>query len=234
LAFAAVPFTVESSFTPDRLGAPANLSVNAAFGADGTAPVPIGHVLAYGPAGLKVDVAGAGACQQSSLEKDGPAGCPADSRIGFGGGVGLERLGGELIKEPFTLDLFLAPRQAGRLAILLYVHATNPVAIELVILAKEVHGPKPYGFGVEFAVPPIATVPGAPYASVESGYLTVGSQHIAYYRGIAGHRRLVHVKGLIVPRSCPRGGFPFKVTVGFLDGSSNTDTYTAPCPRSRL
>jgi hypothetical protein len=47
---------------------------------------------------------------------------------------------------------------------------------------------------------------------------------------VHGERKLVHVKGLIVPKTCPKGGFPFKVMITFLDGSSTTDTYTAPCP----
>jgi len=230
IAFASETFTIASYFTPDRLGAPTNLSANAVFADSGTVPVPVGHVLAYGPAGLRIDVAGTSTCERASLETDGPAGCPADSRIGFGGGVGLEEIEREIVKEPFTLDFFLAPREAGHLAILVYVDASSPIQIELVILAKEVQGPKPYGFGVEFEIPPIPTLPGASYASVESSYFTVGSQHIAYYHDVHGRRQLVRVKGLIVPDTCPLGAFPFKAKISFLDGSSSTDSYTAPCP----
>jgi hypothetical protein len=231
LAFASETFTITSYFTPDRLGAPANLSARAVFAPSGTVPTPVSHVLAYGPAGLKVDVAGTGTCAKAALEQKGPAACPADSRIGFGGGMGLEEIAKEIIKEPYTLDFFLAPKEDGHLAILVYVDAVSPVSIELVILAKEVQGPKPYGFGVEFEVPPIPTLPGASYASVENSDFTVGSQHIAYYHTVHGYQQLVHVKGLIVPKTCPHGGFPFKATISFLDGSSSTDTYTAPCPR---
>jgi hypothetical protein len=230
LAFASETFTFTSSFTPDRLGAPANLSARAVFATGGTVPTPVNHVLAYGPAGLQVDVVGAGTCTKVALERDGPRGCPADSRIGFGGGVGLVEIASEVIKEPYTLDFFLAPKEDGHLAILVYADAVSPVAVELAILAKEVRGTKPYGFGVEFEIPPIPTLPGASYASVENSYFTVGSQHIVYYRTVHGHRRLVHVKGLIVPKTCPHGGFPFKVTISFLYSTSATDSYVAPCP----
>jgi hypothetical protein len=96
-----------------------------------------------------------------------------------------------------------------------------------VIVAKEVQaGPKPYGIGFEFEIPPIPTLPGAAYASVETNYFTIGSQHVAYYQNIHGKQKLVHVKGLIVPKTCPKGGFPFKIMISFLDGTSTTDTYT--------
>jgi hypothetical protein len=229
-AFAAETFTVETYFDPDKLDSPTNLSAKAVFSSGTAVPTPISHVLAYGPAGLRVDVAGTGVCDKAKLEAEGARGCPADSRIGFGGGVGLVEIGDEIVKEPFTLDFFLGPREGGRLTILVYAQAHSPVAVELVVVVKQVNGSKPYGFGVEFEIPAIATLPGAPYASVESSYFTVGSQHIAYYQTVHGRQKLVHVKGLIVPRTCPPGGFPFKVTVTFLDASQSTDTYTAPCP----
>jgi hypothetical protein len=231
IAFASETFTTKIYFTPDKLGAPANLSATTVFALQGTmVPTPIGHVLAYGPAGLEVDVAGTGTCQKALLEEKGPSGCPADSRIGFGGGLGLVEIAKEFIKEPYTLDFFVAPKENGHLTFLIYAQGTSPVSVELVIVAKEVHGVKPYGIGFEFEIPPIPTLPGAAYASVETNYFTVGSQKVAYYHTVHGKQKLVHVKGLIVPKTCPKGGFPFKVTVNFLDGTSATDMYTAPCP----
>jgi hypothetical protein len=231
IAWANTTFSINAYFTPDKLGAPTNLSAKAVFSYGAVAPMPIDNFLAYAPAGLGVDVRGTGVCQKASLEANGPNACPADSRIGFGGGVGIVEIAKEFIKAPFTFDLFLAPRENGRLVILVYVTADNPVSLQLVLVAREVRGAKPYGFGVNVEVPPIPTLPGAAYASVESTYLSVGSQKIAYFHTVRGKRRLLHVKGLIVPKICPRGGFPFLVTIGFVDGTSSSDRYTAPCPR---
>lgn len=230
VACATDTFTISAYFTPDKPGASANLSVKAKFAYGTTTPVPISRFLAYGPAGLDLDLKGTGTCSKPALEQRGPSACPANSRIGFGGGVGLVEIAKEFIKEPFTFNLFLAPSQNGGFVILVYVEATDPVALQLVLVAKEARGHWPYGLGVTVEVPPIATLPGAAYASVESTYLTVGSQKVAYYHSVRGRRQLVHVKGLIVPKSCPRGGFPFVVTIGFLDGASATDNYTTPCP----
>lgn len=161
IAFASETFTTKIYFTPDKLGAPANISASTVFALNGTTvPTPIGHVVAYGPAGLTVNTAGAGTCQKALLEEKGPSGCPADSRIGFGGGLGLVEIGKEFIKEPYTLDFFLAPSENGRLAFLIYAQGVSPVSVELVVLAKEIYGTKPYGLGVEFDIPPIPTLPG--------------------------------------------------------------------------
>jgi hypothetical protein len=230
-AWASETFTVNAYFAPDRLGAPTNLSANVLFSPGAGVPTPVSKVVAYGPAGLAVDVRGAGTCEKAKLEQSGPRGCPSDSRIGFGGGVGLVELAKEIIKEPFTFDLFLAPKENGHLVILVYVNAVSPVSLELVLVGKEVKGPKPYGLGFSVVVPPIPTLPEAAYASVERSYITVGSANVAYYNMVNGRKKLVHVRGVIVPRTCPAGGFPFEATIGFLDGTSSTGRYAAPCPR---
>jgi hypothetical protein len=230
VAWATNTFSITAYFTPDKLGAPANISAKATFAYSTSVPVPISNFLAYGPAGIGFDVKGTGTCNKAALENAGPSACPANSRIGFGGGIGLVEIAHEFIKEPFTFDLFLAPSENGGFVILVYVNANDPVSLQLVLVAKEIHGSGPYGLGVTVTVPPIATLPGAAYASVESTYLTVGSQKVAYYHEVHGTQKLIHVPGLIVPKKCPSGGFPFLVTIGFMDGTQTSDRYTAPCP----
>jgi len=226
------PFTLASRFTPYRLGASTNLSAQAVFGVPGTIPLPATNVVGYGPAGLTVNVSGTATCERLLLEQEGPAACPLDSRLGFGGGTALVALGGEIVKSPFTLDFFLAPREAGHLSFLIYVDALSPVPLELVLVGKEVQGQRPYGFGVAVEIPLIATVPGASDASVQSAFFTLGDRHIAYYHEVRGKQQLVHVKGIVVPKTCRGSGLPFTFTVRFLDGTSSTDEITMACPRS--
>jgi hypothetical protein len=231
-AWAAQTLTAQSWFTPDRLGAPANLSATAKFAATGGGvPSPITTNTAYGPAGMEVDVRGAGTCTAATLEASGPSACPANSRIGFGGGVGLLELAKEIIHEPFTMDFFVGPKQNGHLVLLIYVDGSSPVSVQLVLVAKEVYGPKPYGWGVAIDIPPIPTLPGAPYAAVENLHFTVGDSHVAYYKTVHGTRTLEHVRGLVVPKRCSPGGFPYEVLVGFEDGTSSTYKGALPCPR---
>jgi hypothetical protein len=225
--------TLGAGFTPNELGAPTNLSTTLTFASSAGLPDPVSDVVAYGPAGLSVQVHGVATCQRAKLEADGPSGCPAESRVGFGGGVGVFDLAGLPVKEPYTLDFFLAPQEHGHLAILIYADAVNPVAVQFVLTAREVHGPRPYGFGLAVEVPPISTVPGAANASVESSFASLGGANIAYYQTIHGKRALMHVKGLVAPATCPPGGFPFEAIVTFADGSTSTASYSSPCPSGR-
>jgi hypothetical protein len=231
VALAANTLTVQESFTPDRLGATTNLSISANFrSTTGHPPSPITKLTLYAPAGLAVDAHGAGTCTATELGQHGPSGCPANSRVGFGGGVGLLELPKETIHERYTLDFFFAPREHGRLTLLAYASGVSPVPVELVVIAREVPAPKPYGLGFSVEIPPIATLPGAPLASVESAFATFGSTNVAYYEMVHGKRTLVHLKGMVVPNTCPRGGFPTQGTINFADGTSLTVTPPIPCP----
>jgi len=231
VAWATETLTVHASFNPDRLGAPTNVSVTGKFASTtGGLPSPITHITAYLPAGVEIDARGAGTCIAAKLEQLGPSGCPADSRVGFGGGEGLIELAKETIREPYTLDFFFGPRENGHLAVLAYVKASSPAAFELVLVAKEFHAPKPYGLGFAIAVPPIATLPEASNASVESAFLTFGSTNVAYYKTVHGKKKLLHVRGVVVPKTCPPDGFAIRATVDFEDGTTLTVDPTVPCP----
>lgn len=231
VAWAGETLTVHASFTPDELSAPTNLSTTMTFASSTGVPKPVSNLIAYGPAGLAADVRGIATCERAKLELDGPSGCPPESRVGFGGGVGVVELAGAPVKESYTLDFFLAPRERGHLAILIYADAVSPVPVQLVLTARETHGPPPYGFGLAVEVPPVQTVPGAANASVESSYASLGGANIAYYRKIHGERKLVHIRGLLAPPTCPSGGFPFETIVTFEDRTTSTGSYSSPCPR---
>jgi hypothetical protein len=231
IAWASQTLTFSARFTPDKLGAPTNLSAETTITSSENPPPPVSSVVAYLPAGLKVHVRDLATCEKAKLETDGAGGCPPQSRIGFGGGVGVVQLGGELVKESYTLDFFLAPSEDGHLATLIYADAVSPVPVQLVMVGREVAAPKPYGFGISVQVPSVYTIPGAANASVESNYVSVGSANVAYYETVHGKRKLVHINGLTAPKTCSGSGFPFALTMSFTDGTTSTASYTDPCPR---
>jgi hypothetical protein len=233
LAWGTETLTVNARFTPDKLGAPTNLSATATFGPTTPGPPsPAIKVTAYAPAGLLVDVRGAGTCTATpaKLEATGPSACPADSRVGFGSGVGLFEIAGESVRGPFTLEFFLAPPEHGHLVVLIYVNAVTPASEQLAFVAREVRAPKPYGIGITFDIPSVAPLPGGPLGWVQHVSLTFGANNIAYYRTVHGKRKLLHVRGIVTPKVCPRGGFPIEVQVGFADGTKTRTTTTIPCP----
>jgi hypothetical protein len=223
---------VKEAFTPDRLGAAANLSITASFASSADVPPsPIEMLTLYAPAGLGIQARGAGTCTMVTLEQRGPASCPADSRVGFGGGVAVVALSGQLVREPFTLDFFFGSTAHGHLRLLTYVSGSSPITTGFVVVAKEIPTHKPYGLGFSARLPQVSTVPGASNASVESAFATLGASDVAYFETIHGRRTLVHVKGLTVPRRCPPGGFPTRAAIEFTDGSTLTVNPTIPCPR---
>ncbi len=231
VAWAGATLSLHASFTPDRLGAPANLALTASLlSGTGGAPSPVTRFKLYAPAGLGVDARGAGTCAAETLQRIGPSGCPEDSRAGFGGGVGVLELPNETIHASYTLDLFFASKKRGHLRLLIYAHAAAPIGVELVVVATQIPAPKPYGLGFSVEVPPISTFPGASNASIESVFVTAGAPNVAYYEPVHGKRTLVHLRGIVVPKRCPSGGFPTKGIVEFTNGSTLTVNSAIPCP----
>jgi hypothetical protein len=221
-----------ASFSPDKLGVPTNVFGSATIGStDLPLPSPITHVNVYGPPGVTLDLEGTGTCSEATLENIGPKACPANSRAGFGGGEGVYELGHEIVTERFTLDFFLGDNRPGHTVLLIYLNGSTPVSIQLVFTAPVINSPKPYGLGFSLNVPIIKVLPEASDASAKSSFLTLGAKDAAYFKKVKGKRKLFHVKGIITPKSCPRGGWPVATQFAFQDGSTVTSTSKIPCPR---
>lgn len=234
VASASQSVTIQAALYPDYPGQPTNLSATAKFtSSTALPPAPVTQFTAYAPAGMREDVGGVQTCAAATLTELGPSGCPTDSRAGFGGGVALIELGSEVVHEPFTIDLFLQSKRSGQISFLAYMRAFAPASIELVLQAHEIAAPKPYGLGLTVSIPPIATIPGAADASIESLFLSIGSSNVAYYETVHGRRTLLHIGGLLAPSHCPSGGFPLRSEVGFADGATSAANTVIPCPGDR-
>lgn len=222
----------EAGFSPDALGVPTNVFGKAEImtTAPNGVPSPIVHVNVYGPAGVTLNLEGTGTCTKETLEKVGPIGCPADSKAGFGGGLGVYELAKEKVEEPFTLDFFLSNNHPHHVEMLIFLKGTTPVAVEKVFPAVVVTGPKPYGLGFSVEVPLIKVLPEASNASAKNSFLTLGARNVAYFKKVHGKRKLFHVKGIILPKKCPSGGWPVKSEFTFEDGTTATATKKIACP----
>jgi hypothetical protein len=222
----------EAGFSPDKPGMPTNAFGSATIeSTTGPVPSPITHVNVYGPAGVTLDLEGTGVCTEEVLRKIGPRGCPANSRAGFGGGEGIYMLGKQLVEEKYTLDFFLSDNRPGHTQLLIFLMGSSPVLVEVIFTATVIRGPKPYGLGFSVKVPLIKVLPEASNASAKSAFLTLGAHNVAYYRTVHGKRKLFHVKGIILPKRCPRGGWPVASQFTFEDGTTVMATRTVPCQR---
>lgn len=222
----------EAGFSPNALGAPTN-----AFGAATIAsselpvPSPITHVDVFGPAGTTLNLQGSATCAREALERQGPSGCPANSKAGTGGGEGAYELAHEVIKEPYTLEFFLSDNQPGHVAMIILLKGNSPVEIEVILTASVIDGPPPYGLGFSVQVPLIKVLPEASDASATSSFIKLGANGATYYKTVHGKRRRLHVKGIILPKRCPRGGWPVASRFSFQDGQEAMAKRTVPCPR---
>jgi len=230
--------TLRASFSPDRLGAYATVFVGfhiSSIPAWEQLALTNVSVLLPNEIGLATSGLGLENCMLTRLEELGPAGCPADSLMGRGVASAEIPFANELVVQSAQVEVFSARVQNGRLALMVFVNAKSPVLAELVFPATIVPAPLPYSEGIDTNVPLVPTVPGGPDVAVSHfqmafGTTPAGPDHFVYYRSVRGHRVAYSPRGLLLPPTCPRGGFPVQAHFTFVGGSTVTARTTVPCP----
>ncbi len=192
----------------------------------GSAPPLIGANF-YAPKGAMLPhSAGFPTCPEAALLNTGPSACPKGSSAGpIGTVLGYVTFGGQRVNE--SVELFSFFRPGGGLEYLADGH--SPAFLEILTKGHYNHldGIDGYGFEEEEEIPLVASVPGAPYASVETINATFGA-------AIKSHGKTIYY--LRLPKTCPKGGFPLKTEAIFAENGelSKPETVTAlykvPCP----
>ncbi len=226
--------SLTAALTPERLGA--GTTIHFGF----TIPIPVGHAavpirqidLLY-PANLGIATSGLGlsTCRAEILEARGPPGCPSNSVMGYGSGLVEVPFGPETLQETTRTTTFMAPVHNGQLSLLFYVDGESPVSAQLVFPGLVLAAPDPFGGDLNAILPLIPSVPEAPDAALVKLKTTLGPSHITYYEYRKGHTIPYHPRGILLPRSCPHGGFQFAAQFTFNDGSHSSAHATVPCPR---
>ena len=218
------------SHTGYILGAGAVLQVEYSISGKeyGGYPPPLIGIHFYLPSGAKVHSAGFPTCATTTLEQVGARGCPAGSAAGpVGHARGVVAFANERVEEATTVESFFAP--SGGLEFFTVGH--SPTSLEILSSGHYVNLNGAGGYGLELVteIPLIKTVPGAPYAVVES---------IKVEAGAARTERGQPVYYGTVPTTCPSGSFPVKTEAIFDEGGADppipetvTVAFRAPCPR---
>jgi hypothetical protein len=195
-------------------------------------PPPISAVNIYLPRGVKLHPSGFASCSEATLTNIGPSGCPKRSVASPRGSVlGEVTFGAERVPELATLQAFFA--SGGGL--LFYTQGSSPVSLEVVSRGKYVRSSGKYSWELETLVPAVATVPGAPLASVSKIHLKAGAAFRSHGKVIPYGR--VPKKG-----ECPKGGFFGKTEITFggtfggdrefgIPAKTVTQVIRVPCPR---
>jgi hypothetical protein len=192
------------------------------------APPPLIGVTAWLPSGVKLHPQGFPTCPVHVILEEGlPGKCPEGSSAGPPGKVyGVVTFGAERVPETAEIHAFFIP--GDRIAFLTV--GRSPVSLEVPTTGQleDLAGGEGFGPKLVTPVPLVATVPGAPYASVEAIDITLG----AAYR--EGAKTIYYGR---VPSRCPRG-FPVRAQLTFAeDGEPSRPEvvsvdFKAPCPRS--
>ena len=224
---------LQTSFTPDRLGATTTIGFSFTVATtEGLAPPPLTGIDLHMPAGMNYTDTNLGlaVCKPEKLQLEGPAGCPANSRLGSGSAYVEVPFGDGAGQELPEVQAVMGPSNNGNIVVLFYANGKTPVSAQLVFRGEVQPASGIFGSQLATTVPAIPSVPDGPNVSVISVKATIGPQGLSYTKHV--HGRLVHFRptGIGVPEHCPRGGFPFSASFTFEDGSSTSTTATVPCP----
>jgi hypothetical protein len=228
--------TLNASFNPDRLSTPTTI----AFGfhlatSEGTAPPPLTSLDLKLPAGMNYTATtlGLAICGPAALLARGLAGCPPNSRLGFGSAVVEVPFGTGAGHEIPEVQAVAGPSPSGNLTVLFYANGLYPVSAQLTFSGEVLPDSGRLGSQLVTNVPLVTSVPGGPDVSIVSVTTTIGPRHLTYYKHVHGRLVPFHPQGVSVPERCPRGGFPFAAEFGFQDGTSTSAATTVPCPPRR-
>jgi hypothetical protein len=199
----------------------------------GQVPSPLTSLNLYYPDNLGIGTSGLGleTCNPTILERDGPEGCPSQSQMGYGKGVVEIPFGPEILTETAQTTIFMAHVHDGHLGLLFYANGHSPVAAQIVFHGVVLPASSPFGGDLATTIPLVPTLPEAPNASVVQLRSTIGPLHLTYYERTRGRYRAYHPRGIVLPRTCPRGGFRFAASFAFENGSHTSARTTVPCPR---
>ncbi len=232
-AAAASQASLTARLSPERLGGRTTVS----FGIElhvpaGQFPAPMTGIEVRYPKNLGIGTSGLGfqTCDPDQLRAEGPSACPANSVMGFGNALVEVPFGPEVIRESTKITLYSGPVQDGHLGLLFYAQGTPPIAAQLLFPGLVLPDKAPFGGNFSIVTPGIGSVPEGPDVSIITLSSTLGPEHVTYYERRRGKQVAYTPKGILLPPTCPRGGFPFSVHLSFQDGSHSSGDTFVPCP----
>lgn len=214
--------TIGVALSPDRLGARAALTFTIHYsGGESEVPAAVRRSTLKFPADMSISVPTLHSCSRRRLLARGASGCPARARLGGGHALVEGLTGSQLITETIALSAFLGPPHNLQPTVEILGQGFTPYDQRTVLTGAVVQNDPPYGEGITMTTPAIPTVPLEPDASIVTMSLTVGASK---------HGHASSGDAILVPRSCPVGGFPFAAEFAYADGSRSATTTTVPCP----
>jgi hypothetical protein len=191
------------------------------------APPPLSSVEVSYPSDLGLATSGLGlaACEPSALELQGPAACPADSKMGEGSALVEVPFGPATVEESASLEIYAAPSSDGYVHLAILAHGAAPVSATVLLPGVLRPG------RLQISVPPIPSLPEAPYVALVRMHATLGGA-LTYYERVGRRTVAYRPRGIGLPDRCPRGGWRLAAAFAFTDGRSSRASTAIPCPRA--
>jgi hypothetical protein len=231
---AATSAKLEVSLQPEELGRGTTIDFGFRLaGPGGTVPPPVTRIALYYPAnfGIITSDLGTASCTTAVLEVTGPEGCPSKALMGYGTATGEVQVGSQLVEEAATTSIFMAPFQNGDIALQFFLRAQTPLQGEWVFRGRLTSARAPFGGALTISVPLIASFAEGPDVALVKLRSTIGPLGVTYYDHIDGKFVPYQPSGILLPRDCPRGGFPFAARFTFAGGTHIIARQRVPCPR---
>jgi hypothetical protein len=230
----AVPrVTLHAAFHPERLGLSTTVDLRILIApGDEPIPPPLTQAEVRYPAGLDPELSGLGIdeCTATQLETAGLGACPVDSIMGEGQAIAEFLIGHHVVREVAAMTAVRTTEQEGHLTMLMYLYDESAVSTQLILTSQVLPADGPFAGDLNIHVPLLQSISGAPDVSVAEIQLGLGPEKLTYSEVLGG--KLIHYmpQGIKLPKRCPRGGFPFAVTLGFEGGSQASARTAVPCP----
>jgi hypothetical protein len=214
--------TITPSLLPNRLGAQGALQLNISYtGGESRVPSPVRRSVLRFPTGLGVEIPHLRSCPIARLRAIGPKACSSQSQLGYGHALAEAEVGSQVISENIELSLFLGPFHNLEPTFEILAQGYTPFDERVVLTGTVITDRAPYGEDLVLSVPAIPTLPLESNASIVSMQLTIGTSK---------PRHPLTANTIVVPRSCPVGGFPFAAEFTYADGSTGNAQASARCP----
>jgi hypothetical protein len=223
-----------AAFSPERLGAGTTIRFGLQVATPaGRAPSAVTDIELLLPPGLGIVTSDLGleTCVPSKLEHEGLAGCPPDSLMGRGSAAAEVPFGSAFVTERAPITLFSGPLQDGHPQLLFFADGEYPVLANIIFGALVLPAQAPFGGLLNATLPLLPSVPEGPDVALVRLQTTIGAKGITYYERVNGKTISFHPRGILLPRSCPRGGFPFAAHLTFQDATHASAGAVVPCPQ---
>jgi hypothetical protein len=217
--------SLTAAFSPYRLGRSTTLKLGLKLGVAGAGeglPSPVTRFALRIPANLELigSSLGLAICESGTLLASGSLGCSPNARLGYGSAEIKVPVGPEPVEESASIEAEMGPPVGGEIGVLLYAEAGTPVAAQLIFPGVLFGSGSTSGQSLNTSIPLIPTLPGAPDISMVSMNLSLGPEHLTYYKQVHGRTVGYRPEGIALPVRCPAPGFRFKSEIAFLDGST--------------